>query len=130
MSAKNDFPVWLVQELEKRNWIQSTLATHAGLSRQAISDYVNGKRKNYESDALVSIARAFGLPPDEVFRAAGIFPPKPSTDSLTDEGIHILQQLEGEYKDEALRQLRLRLQVQEERGKSNVGKRKARPSEA
>ena len=63
-----------MREIEKRDWIQSDLATRTGLSRQAISDYVNGKRRHYEPEALVSIAVALNLPAEEVFRIAGLLP--------------------------------------------------------
>ena len=96
------------------------MALRAGLSRTAISDYVNGKRVNYDSDALVSIARALSLAPDVVFRAAGIFPPKPGDDVLVEEGLRILQQLDGEDREDAIRYLRMRQQVADQRGKANA----------
>ncbi len=72
----------------------------------------------------MDIAEAMNLPPERLFRLAGIFHEKPEPDPLIEEGIHILHRLEGENKEEAIRQLRLRLQVAEERGKYNGRKRK------
>lgn len=127
--ATIDFSDWLSVKLDEQEMKPADLARKAELDKSVVTRILNRER-NPEPKTLTAIARALRLPPEQVFRAAGLLPPTSNTDSLTEEGIHILNQLEGEYKDEALRQLRLRLQVQEERGKSNVGKRKARPSES
>lgn len=97
MSMNTDFPSWLLQELEKRGWLQAELARRASLSRQAISDYINGKRRNYNSGALVSIAKAFDLPPGVVFRAAGIMPP----DLEQDEALERIDYLYDSLKNPA-----------------------------
>lgn len=52
---------------------QSELSRLSGVSRGAISHLINGTRKP-GPDVLKSIAGALHLPPDEVFRAAGILP--------------------------------------------------------
>lgn len=104
------------------------------LSRDAISNaqisrILSGQRKPGE-DTLNGIARAFGLSPVQVYRAAGLLPPDKSIDALTEEGIEILHELEPSEKEDAIRYLRLRRQVQEERGKYNARKRKERPAGA
>ena len=127
MSAKQDFPNWLLGQLERRGWNQSALAARAHVTRTTVSDYINGKRRNYDKTVLVNVAEAFGIPVEEVFVAAGVFQPKPGYNVLALEGLHILQQLEGEELEDAIRYLRLRRQVQEERSR---GARRRRPRAA
>lgn len=102
------------------NWSQSDLARASGLTRQSISYYISDRSKQPDEFALQKIAKAFKLPLEEVYRAAGILPPKPNSDPLTEEGLYILQQLEGENKKDALRYLRMRLQVAQEQGTYNA----------
>ncbi len=99
------------------------LARKAGIDKGIISRILNRERRP-SPESLEAIARALKLPSETVFRAAGLLPSKVKTDPLTEEGLYILQQLEGEDKEDALRYLRMRLQVAEERGKYSVRKRK------
>jgi len=128
MSATmNTFNEWLLSELEKRDWSQADLARRTGVSRTAISDIISGKR-NMGRDMAISLAEALKLPLEEVFRAA-LLPPKPESNPLVEEGLYILQQLDGTEREDALRFLRMRLQVKEERETYNA-KRKTKPSKA
>ncbi|WP_322792910.1 helix-turn-helix transcriptional regulator [Bellilinea sp.] len=70
-----DFSDWLLNEINKRGWSQAELARRAGIPRQIISNYINRQREKPDSDVLVSISRALNLPPETVFRAAGLLPP-------------------------------------------------------
>lgn len=121
MFSMEKFNAWLLQELSKRNWSQSDLSYRANISRGTLSNILSGSRK-IGTDVILAIARALHLPPEAVFRAAGILPPTPEADALTEEGLHILNQLEGEDKEEALRYLRLRREVQDERKKRHAGR--------
>lgn len=56
-----------------------TLADKAGLDPGIISRVLNRERMP-SSDSLSSIARALDLPPETVFRAAGLLPELPSID--------------------------------------------------
>lgn len=87
-----DFRDWLLRVLEERGISQSELARRAGLSRAAISDIVSGRR-GIGKNAATSIARALKLPPEEVFRAAGILPPNPKDDPWVKDMMHKLDQL-------------------------------------
>lgn len=89
----NDFPRWLEKEREAREWSQSDLASHANVSRQAISDYENRKRKYYDDEVLVKIARALKLPPDLVFEKAGKLPPKSELSPIKRKLAHVAQDL-------------------------------------
>jgi transcriptional regulator with XRE-family HTH domain len=71
-SVDNDqFSDWLNEELKKREWTQADLARASGLTRQAISNYIN-ERRNPDDQAIAAIARALRLPPETVFRIAGL----------------------------------------------------------
>jgi Predicted transcriptional regulators len=46
MDTKNDFAwvEWIVEEREKREWNQSTLARKVGITRQTVNDYESRRR--------------------------------------------------------------------------------------
>lgn len=115
--------------LDEKGWNQAELARRTNRTTGAISLVFTGQRRA-SAELLIDIATAMGKPPERVLRIAGLLPPKPEVDALTEEGVHILEQLEGEDLEEGIRQLRLRLEVQEERGKYGVRRRKEKPAGA
>lgn len=90
MSTMTDtnFPKWLEQQRNEKGWSQSDLSRAAGISRQVISDYEGYKRKFFDEDILKKIARAFKMPPEHVFRMAGLLPQKADTDEWVEEMNH------------------------------------------
>jgi transcriptional regulator with XRE-family HTH domain len=126
-----DFSDWLFKQMGAHKWSQSDLARASGLNRQSISDYVNRRRTNPEPEALIAISRAFGLPPEDVFRAAGLLPPKPEANEITRRAEHILENYKyPETKARALEYLEF-LRLQEEQGTYDVipASKKARKSQ-
>lgn len=85
-----DFSDWLLEQMSEREWSQSDLARYSGLTRQAVSDYVNRRRTNPDPDALVSISKAFGISPITVFRKAGLLPDAPDEQVLKDDWAALL----------------------------------------
>lgn len=77
----NTFSTWLVEAIQSKGWTQAELARRAGVSGAAISDAISGRR-NVGSDLALSIANALRVPPDEVYRIAGILPPKTAEDGM------------------------------------------------
>lgn len=71
-----DFAEWLEGELEKRNWRPSELAKAAGLYQSTLWKVLNRERAA-GADVCTSLARALRLPPEIVFRQAGLLPPLP-----------------------------------------------------
>lgn len=69
-----DFSEWLTTVMNERGWSQSDLARKANINRQVISSYINRQRIKPDENILKSIASALSLPPEEVFRAAGLLP--------------------------------------------------------
>lgn len=74
MSAFSD---WLYSQMQAKGWSQSDLARHAGVTRTAVSDVLSGRRKA-GNELCSAIALALQIPPEEVFRAAGILKTKPN----------------------------------------------------
>lgn len=66
------FNDWLLERLKENGWSQADLARHSGLTRGAISNYVNGRVP--DEVALRKIAKAFNIPPENIFRVAGVLP--------------------------------------------------------
>lgn len=78
------FVEWLQAELKTRDWTQADLARRSRVSQTHLSRIMNDMRKP-GPDALVSIARALRIPPEDVFRQAGIIPPTSATLTPRDE---------------------------------------------
>jgi transcriptional regulator with XRE-family HTH domain len=86
------FSEWLMNELNKREINQSELARLSGISRGAISHIINGVRQP-GPEVCDAIAKALKLPPETVFRAAGLLPPKPEIDQKIEDLNHLLREL-------------------------------------
>jgi len=119
------FVDWLFSEMENRNWTQADLARAAHLSRGAIGNIIREER-NPSPDSLHGIAKAFSLPPEVVFRKAGLLPPER-------EAVHGMAELREVYsllpesdRQELLEIARLKLERQEARKKRSP---LARPAE-
>jgi len=118
------FAEWLQLELDKRGWSQSDCARAADLNRAVINKLLNGKCKPQPS-TLIAIARAFKIPVEIAYRAAGLLPPSVDLDDTTAELMHIFNSIQSpQRKTTALRLLRA-LVIEEENenavrsGKSN-----------
>ena len=67
---------WIEEELQKRGWRQADLAHQSGLAEATLSRILSGDR-TAGPDACVALARAVDVPPERVFRLAGLLPPAP-----------------------------------------------------
>ncbi len=103
-----DFSDWLSKEIKKRGWSEAELARRANIPRQIINNYINRQRKKPDSDVLVAIARALNLPPETVFRAAGLLPPVSPNSEHQQEFLYLLSQLSPEEQEEILELLRFK----------------------
>ncbi len=97
MFSMDNFGTWLLNELESRGLSQSELARMAGLARGTLSNLINGTRGR-GPDSIEAIARALKLPPELVFREAGLLPSKPSRDDETEELNYLIEQLPPDKK--------------------------------
>jgi len=86
------FSEWLRVELRHRKWKQADLARAANLDTAVVSNLYNGKRGPGE-DTCRAIARAFELPIETVYRAAGLLPPVSEDDALIEQITNDLNRL-------------------------------------
>lgn len=102
MLAVAAFGEFLLMEIGKHDWSQSKLASLAGVSRAAISDVISGRR-NPGTDLCTSIAHALDLPPENVFRAAGLLPELPTfRQAVTEILTYKLNELNDRQLDELI----------------------------
>ena len=83
LMAISDLPTWLEHEMKTRRWRPADLAKAAGIYPATLARVLNGDRKA-GPDVCKGLARALEVPPDWVFRLAGLLPELPGTeDDLT-----------------------------------------------
>lgn len=79
------FLKWLAEEMNTRRWKPGDLAREADLSQSMIS-YVLSEQRNPGPDFCLGIAKAFAVPPELVFRRAGLLPALPgSADRISED---------------------------------------------
>ena len=102
MTALMDtFGAWLVEELTQRNMTQSDLSRVSGLSEGTISNIISGRRGR-GVDSLKALARALKLPPERIFREAGLLPRDKSADAHNKEVEQIIEEVEDMTHEEQL----------------------------
>lgn len=101
----NTFSDWLVLTLEEKDWSQADLARQAEVSPAAISDIISGRR-NVGKNTAKAIAKALKLPPEQVFRAAGILPPDKKINENIETIIHEVEGLPPQDQAEILSYIR------------------------
>lgn len=80
MATYNEFKEWVEQEMQKRGWKQAELARAGGMDPVTLNRILNMERKA-GPDSCSAIARALGLPAEEVYRRAGLLPKLPDENS-------------------------------------------------
>lgn len=95
------FSDWLLQEVERRGLTYSELARRGGTTPARVSQVISGDKPGW--DFCLAVARAFGEPPEKIFRLAGLLPPEPGDDDLditADElqAINLLREAKGKPK--------------------------------
>jgi len=82
-----DFPEWLQIELDKRDWSQATW--HMRLVSAGQWSISCSIVKTYpQPDTLQAIARAFKIPVETVYRAAGLLPQENEAETFEAEIVH------------------------------------------
>lgn len=106
MENRDEFALWLRQEMARREWRPADLARKSGLSTGFLSKLLKGERRA-GIDACRMIARALGMQDIEVLRHAGLAEPEPSTDSpMIRQLIFEFSQLEPDEQEQILKILR------------------------
>ena len=101
------FSEWLESQMRTKKISQSELARLAGVTRSAINGVLREAR-GPGIDLLQGLARALEIPPEEVYRAAGILPPKITKNELIDRILHELNDLPPSEKQNVLEYIQLR----------------------
>jgi transcriptional regulator with XRE-family HTH domain len=117
----NNFSVWLLQQMQERDWSQADLSRKTNLTRQTIANYVAGRIP--DEKALRQIARAFKLPPILVFRIAGLLPPEPDADDWVDEMSDKINQIKDPSRRAMAKKL-LDALVEDEKAQEGLSQRK------
>jgi len=115
------FSEWLQLELDKRGWSQSDCARSANLNRAVINKLLNGKSKP-QPPTLAAIARAFKIPIETAYRAAGLLPANNDHDDSTQELIHIFQSIQSTRRKATAIMLLKALVTEEENEQRSDGK--------
>lgn len=99
---------WLRKKIEKAGITQAELARRSGISPTHITKVLNGERGLGEQ-SLLAIAKALHIPPENIYREAGLLPPVPKADEQQEELIYLFNQLPDQEKRSLLRFIRATL---------------------
>jgi transcriptional regulator with XRE-family HTH domain len=116
----NNFADWLLKQMMEKGWSQSELARMSGLTRSTISYYLSPKSKSPDETALRKISKALKLPPETVFRAAGLLPPQSPETELINRIVHLTSELPEEDQADILEYAQMRHRRAEEREKNDI----------
>jgi transcriptional regulator with XRE-family HTH domain len=103
------FVNWLNGQLVARNWSDHKLARRAGISHSVISKARSGVPPKWE--ACVAIAAALDLPPEVVFRHAGLLQSLPVDEVEMEEWRHLLARLPKKDRYELVQIARIKLRL-------------------
>ena len=117
------FSDWLQSEMDKRGWSQSDCARSADLNRAVINKLLNGKSRPQPS-TLAAIARAFKIPIETAYRAAGLLPPNADQDDSTQELMYIFKSIQSPQRKATAIILLKALFTEEENERHSDSKRK------
>jgi transcriptional regulator with XRE-family HTH domain len=107
------FSEWLQSEMDKRDWSQSDCARAADLNRAVINKLLNGKCKPQPS-TLVAIARAFKIPVETAYRAAGLLPPHTDRDDTIEQLTYMFNNIQNPQRRSTAMMLLKALVTEEE----------------
>ncbi len=83
---------WLNEELSKRDWSLRELARRADISAGNLSQVMNYQR-GAGPEFCRALARALRVPPEEVFRRAGLLPERPDYDAEEQRALYLFSRL-------------------------------------
>lgn len=102
----SSFAKWLIGELARRKWRQTDLAQRAGLTNATVSRVLNGSRRA-GPEVCLSLADALDLPPEHVFRMAGLLPAGAVEIEEEQEALGLFRKLDAQMRPLALGILRM-----------------------
>lgn len=95
------FGEWLQGQMDERGWSRAVLAKKAGITTGAISHIMNETR-NPGVEVCFSVAVALDIPPEIVFRRAGLLPPAVPEEANVQVMAHLFRQLGPVDQEQAL----------------------------
>lgn len=107
MANASDFPTWLQNQLDDRNWKQADFARRTGVNSGYVSQIMNGVRSP-GVEFCQKVARAFGIRDVDVMKIAGLAA-SPAQDDATPslrELITKFAQLSDEDQESVLKHVR------------------------
>ena len=119
-----DFSDWLQSEMDKRQWSQSNLARASNLNRAVINKLLN-RKSNPHPETLMALARAFKIPVEAAYRAAGLLPEIPEAEEFLEDLIHkfrLIQTPQRKMTAVSLLQALIREEENEQRSSQIPGK--------
>jgi len=111
---KEKFAEWLAGQLAERDMTQADLSRKSGVSDAQLSRLLRAERGVGES-SVSAIARALGLPPETVFREAGLLPPESKPNKIIKAIEYLANRLPVEEQAEILEYTRMRVRLAERR---------------
>lgn len=106
VANKVDFQDWLQQTLDDMGWGQSDLASRAGVDRQIVHGWLRlGKKPSEEN--LQKIAKAFEVPPEIVYRAAGMKLSPTTIPNDIQQAAHEMEDLNNQDREEVIAFIRM-----------------------
>lgn len=113
MTERSAFGKWLLNELDARRWSMRELARQTGVSESTISRIVSGKR-NPSSALCRRMAQVLRVPPELVFREAGLLPDYTDESPRTKEALYLFRELPEDERRRILLIMRTLLEEQEQ----------------
>ncbi len=107
-----EFTDYVQSEMKKRGWSQADLARQTGMTTGGVSMLLNQTRKP-SPDTLLTLSKAFQIPPESIFRAAGLLPAAPQRTEITEMILYLYQKLSDEGKKDLLSYARFLLNKDE-----------------
>jgi len=111
---KIEFPQWLRQELEIREWSQVDLSRKTGISTAQITRIISGER-GFGIEALASISNALEVSPITILRKAGLLPPGPDDKINIEDWKYMLEKMTDDERNEIWRIGQMKIEMRQEK---------------
>lgn len=112
----SNFGEWLRDELAQHGISQTELAYKIGVTPAQVSRIISGERST-SNEVLVNIAHILKLPPEQVYRAAGILPPESEINELVEQIVHETTDMPEQDQQEVLAFIRMKNNLRAQRKK-------------
>jgi transcriptional regulator with XRE-family HTH domain len=98
---QNELVLWLTKSIEDKGWSLRELARRSGVSHTTISLVLTQQRLP-TWDFCAQVAQVFDMPPEQVFRMAGLLPPLSEDKEKEEELLGHFYELDNNGKKEAI----------------------------